>query len=212
MDAAHSPRSVAEEPSPRWWGLARGHFQGGAWAVLRRFTWELPQTLLGAAAGVHALLTMEVQWLRLADGVVVIKGWKPLGAKGWGGICFGTVILGDERIEAALNNPLYMHEFGHALQSRASGPLYLFKYGIPSLLSARGRGVHRLHPVERDANERACAYFSQQPGYAGWHEDFSPLPVSRRPLPLHWWEFLPPIFPVRHLWQAMRDRDGVNER
>ncbi len=179
---------------------------GGLGIVLSRFTWELPQTMLGLAAGTIALLRMDVDSITYRDGVTVIRGWSDV--KSWGGICFGTVILGDDRIASELNNRLYMHEYGHTLQSRSSGPIYLFKYGIPSLLSARGVGVHRLHPVERDANQRACAYFSQQAGFTCWNDDFNPLPKDGRCLPIHWWEYIPPMFPLHQLYLAILDRNG----
>jgi hypothetical protein len=187
-------------------GFLAGHGRGGWRIVASRFTWELPQTLLGLGAGTVALLVFNVDAVGHRDAVVVIKGWRK--QRGWGGICFGSVIIGDERIAPSLNNRLYMHEFGHVLQSRASGPIYLFKYGIPSVLSARGRGIHGHHPVERDANARACIYFSQQAGFTTWPIDYNPLPMPGKRLPLHWWEFLPPIFPLRQLWIALRDRHG----
>jgi hypothetical protein len=186
--------------------LIAGHGRGGFKTVLSRFTWELPQTMLGITVGTINLLRMEVDAVEQRDGVVVLRGWRDV--RGWGGICFGTVILGDERIAAQLNNRLYMHEFGHTLQSRAVGPIYLLKYGLPSLLSAAGRGTHNQHPVERDANARACDYFSKQPGFETWPADFNPLPADGSYIPVHGWEFLPPIFPFRHLWLAYRDRDG----
>jgi hypothetical protein len=186
--------------------VLRWHFIGGGSAITRRFTWELPQTLLGLGAAAWAIVVMQVQQVAWRDGAVVIQGWRK--QRFWGGISFGTVILGDERIAAVLHNSLYMHEFGHVLQSRASGPLYLLKYGFPSVLSVRGRGIHKQHPVEQDANLRAYRYFSQQPGFLHWDHAFNPLPAIAKPLPITWWEYMPPIFPILHILQAVRDRNG----
>lgn len=185
----------------------KSHAQGGAAAVVRRFTWEGLQTFVGGAAGTYALLALHVESVETYDGVAVIKCWRNRPC--WGGISFGSVILGDEHIAAKINNPLFMHEFGHALQSRASGPIYLFKYGIPSLMSVRGNGIHNRHPVEQDANQRACEYFKNRPGFAPWPMANNPLPPSGGTLGIHWWEFLPPLFPVAHLYIAYRDRNGV---
>ena len=43
-----------------------------------------------------------------------------------------------------LSNPLYMHEYGHTIDSRILGLSYLFAIGIPSLNSAsKKNGKHR---------------------------------------------------------------------
>jgi hypothetical protein len=195
----------------RFWqnyaALLKSQTRGGTKAVLRRFTWEGLQALVGGAAGTYALLAMHVESVEEFDGVAVIKCWRSRPC--WGGICFGSVILGDERIQAKVNNPLFMHEFGHTLQSRTTGPIYLFKYGFPSVLSVRGTGKHSQHPVEQDANLRAFEYFKTQPGFSPWPAANNPLPKSGVTMGIHWWEFLPPLFPVAHLYVAIRDRNGV---
>lgn len=187
--------------------MLKAHAQGGGGDIFRRFTWEGLQTMVGGAAGTYALLAMHVESVEVYDGVTVIQCWKS--RRCWGGICFGSVILGDERIKAEVNNPLFMHEFGHTLQSRASGPIYLFKYGVPSVLSVRGKGRHNQHPVEQDANLRAFEYFKQHPGFSPWPAANNPLPPSGVTMGIHWWEFLPPLFPVAHFYVAYRDRNGV---
>ena len=51
-----------------------------------------------------------------------------------GGISLGnTIILQDYFVDDALT---WEHEFGHSIQSRYLGPLYLFVIGIPSILWA----------------------------------------------------------------------------
>lgn len=105
-----------------------------------------------------------------------------------------------------------MHEFGHSLQSREVGPIYLFKYGIPSLLSAYSDKVHRLNPVEKDANIRAFNWFSMQKGFDCWDANFNPLPENRMPLKVRWWEFFPPVFPVVHIYQAFKVRSELPQK
>ena len=156
----------------------RHQFRGTILQYLLRFTWELPQTLFGASYTLLILLFCKIYEMQIYDGVMVIR--CRIGHDYWGGICFGSIILGDSRIKAEINNALFMHEFGHVLQSRQVGPIYLFKYGIPSLLSAYGEGRHNHHPVERDANQRACDWFSQKEGFHSWENDFNPLPESGR--------------------------------
>jgi hypothetical protein len=184
-----------------------GHFQGSPQVLLSRYTWELLQTMVGFWAGAIAILRFRhaLALGRYGD-VVVVRGWRHSDC--WGGICFGSVILGDTRIAAAVNNRLFMHEFGHTLQSRASGPTYLLRYGLPSLISAFGPGYHSLHPVELDANFRAKRFFSQQPGFLTWPSVANPVMEDQTALRSAWWEYLPPFFPLYHLALAARQRLG----
>jgi hypothetical protein len=187
------------------WRFWLGHFQGSPQVLLSRYTWELLQTVVGFWAGVVMLLRARHALAigRWGD-VVVIRGWRREDC--WGGICFGSVIIGDTRIEAVVNNRLFMHEYGHTLQSRASGPTYLLRYGLPSLISAFGPGYHSLHPVELDANFRAKRFFEVQPGFKTWPSVANPVLDKQVALRCAWWEYLPPIFPFYHLGKAARQR------
>lgn len=186
-----------------WWG----HFRGGPRVLLSRYTWELLQTVAGFWAGVVAILRARhaLALGRWGD-VLVVRGWRHQDC--WGGICFGSVIIGDTRIDATINNRLFMHEYGHTLQSRASGPTYLLRYGLPSLISAFGPGYHSLHPVELDANFRAKRFFEQQPGFLTWPVVSCPVLEDQTTLRSAWWEYLPPFFPLYHLVGAARQRLG----
>lgn len=65
--------------------------------------------------------------------------------------------------------PLYMHEYGHYLQSQEYGFGYLFSVGIPSIWDLKfgngsnkdklGYNLHRLRWFEIDANKRAFKHF-----------------------------------------------------
>lgn len=64
--------------------------------------------------------------------------------------------MGERGITNNPNDMLFQHEYGHVLQSRTSGFMYLPKYGIPSLFST---GKHSLYWTETDANARALQFF-----------------------------------------------------
>jgi len=166
----------------------------------------MPQTWLGYWVGVMAILFYAVRKIDYGHATLVLE--VDTGTPFWGGICFGTVILGDRRIAAEVNNHLFMHEFGHSLQSRLSGPLYLVKFGLPSVFSARGRGRHAFHPVEQDANRRAETYFAAQPEFQAWPQTQNPILQKSCLLPLRWWEFVPGVYPIFHLVQAFRSPRG----
>lgn len=183
-----------------WWRVLGAHFRGHPLRVCSRFSWELLQTLAGLTFVSWFLLRYRIGEVRERDGVVALS--TPKSTRSWGAVSLGTVVAGDARLSGKMNNPLYMHEFGHVLQSRASGPLYLFKFGLPSIRSATTSGSHYLHPVEQDANLRAKQYFSSQEGYTDWPQEDNTIVRLGELMPIHWWEFLPGIFPFWHLWIA----------
>lgn len=128
-----------------WFGLIKG----SAKQVFSRFTWEILQTLLGFFIAHTANIIRKVEKVEFAEGSTVLLG------AGWrGSVSFGTYILLYQGNASGAGNMLFMHEFGHTLQSRLSGPLYLFKYGIPSLLTGNYSWM------EKDANLRSAIYFN----------------------------------------------------
>jgi hypothetical protein len=86
---------------------------------------------------------------------------------------YGSFMIGINGFRADGNSELFAHEYGHYMQSQASGPLYLYKYGIPSALTGSSsglfgwdpvphtafRGDHDDHWVERDASRRGFEHF-----------------------------------------------------
>ena len=69
-------------------------------------------------------------------------------------------------------HPLYMHEYGHTIDSRSYGPAYLFAIGIPSLISVSNNAPvpgkiawsHDYKPYEMRANRNAVKYFGKYYG------------------------------------------------
>lgn len=79
------------------------------------------------------------------------------------------------------HNPLYMHEYGHYIDSQRSGPTYLFAIGLPSAISAsRESGGnspegfwtydHSYYWTETRANKNAADYFGKYYG-VNWNND-----------------------------------------
>jgi hypothetical protein len=65
-------------------------------------------------------------------------------------------------LEASVFNPLFQHEYGHYLESQASGWDYLTRFAIPSAWNAIiNNGTDLSHPVEQDAQARALLYFTK---------------------------------------------------
>ncbi|MFV0249303.1 MAG: hypothetical protein ACK5H1_10165 [Tenacibaculum sp.] len=65
-----------------------------------------------------------------------------------------------------IEDPLYMHEYGHTFQSQIFGLSYLFAIGLPSAISAKfsEKGKHIYRPYESQANRYAASYFEKHFG------------------------------------------------
>ena len=66
----------------------------------------------------------------------------------------------DNYIQTSCNG-LYLHEYGHTIQSRHYGLAYLFNIGIPSLFDAKNhrKVPHRERWFEREASAYGRDYF-----------------------------------------------------
>ncbi len=139
----------------------------------------MPQTLIGFAySHFNNSILGNITDVKYYDGATVVRHRKENGL----GITIGSYINGDNTIRPDPNNSLFQHEYGHYLQSHASGIFYLPKFAIPSLLS-RNNGNHPAvyHPVEQDANIRAIEYFFKKTtGALDWHFDDNPIGTDGR--------------------------------
>ena len=134
-----------------------GTVSGNFGQILSRFTWELPQTLLGYnASGYHNLFGGMISVTNYGVATAVESY-----SRSWGGFTLGSFVVGDRGLQADPTNSLFQHKFGHYLQSQAFGIFYLPKFAVPSLIDAAGDGNHKLYFTEQDANSRAFTYFNE---------------------------------------------------
>lgn len=133
--------------------------------LLSRFTWELPQTLLGYIFAQSMNIIGRVGDVRLFAGTIYcvhnVRSRRRQGVS-IGNFIYVKLLSGVLIFE---KDPLLLHEFGHHLQSRRFGLLYLLIIGIPSLISAirakplpGGISTHDLQWYELQANRYAAAY------------------------------------------------------
>jgi hypothetical protein len=142
-----------------------GGFTGSFKQILSRWTWELPQTIIGNTYSHFINFTGKVDNVNYYDGATVLKCYGdgvPMG-DGAIGVTLGSYIIGNNEIVADPINWLFQHEYGHYLQSQAVGPAYLSAYALPSVYGDSGYG-HDYNPVEQDANVRAIQYFYNKSG------------------------------------------------
>lgn len=188
-----------------------GLFAGSPVQIISRFTWELPQTLVGFGASLGANELTMVQDVNYYDGATVVRHYKD----NWGAFTLGSYINGDNSIRANPNNQLFQHEYGHYLQSQEAGWAYLPKYAIPSLINAKNTpnnydGVlqHDAFGVEQDANLRGRKYFGEEvwdyqqnpifdSGHNQWFDqNYSQYQTNQGLIHPKWWEYLSSYNPI----------------
>ena len=97
---------------------------------LIKTTWELPQNALG----------FIIKKVCKAEHIMTYKGVKVYSWNVPGGISLGNFIFVSITQKDLLTNKwvqFVKHEYGHTLQSRKLGWLYLFVIGLPSLIWAQ---------------------------------------------------------------------------
>jgi len=156
-------KQMAENDIKIWGGLLATNTDNlfeATGIILSRFTWELPQTLMGLLAA-HSFNTFRlyggVESVEYLHGATVTKTKK----NGFGAFTLGSYITGDNSIEADARNDLFQHEFGHVLQSRLYGLFYIPRIAVPSLIDAvfNDYDGHNRFYTEQDANVRALRFF-----------------------------------------------------
>ena len=150
---------------------------GRVWQLVSRFTWELPQTLVGWLYSVGRALAGQVDRVDTLGGITFAT---KLGSGYSMGVSLGTFVvlwagswMHGEGEAYILGNPICMHEFGHTADSQLFGWFYLLLVGLPSLLSALGKGDHNVFWTEIRANSHAKRYFSKYYAIA-WKEEGYP--------------------------------------
>lgn len=141
------------------------YFQSVVFGILRH-TWEIPQTLIG-----HALAQVRNVFSRVSR--VEYFGGDTFAINEnqtyQDGISLGNYLninlwatIHEDFGRHIQHDPLLLHEYGHSIDSRIFGWLYLFVIGIPSLHSAMGKGNHNVYWTEKRANQKAKYYAEKQ--------------------------------------------------
>ena len=147
-----------------------GLFNGDIGQILSRLTWEAPQTFFGyTVAGIQNTF-YGVKDVSSYGGATVTESYS----RKWGAFTLGSYIYGNRGIHADPQNALFMHEYGHYMQSQEYLGSYLFIVGIPSfcdLAFGDGKGKTKIHDYdfsnhdlkwfEMNANKRAKKYFNK---------------------------------------------------
>jgi RHS repeat-associated protein len=182
------------------WGL----YKGTPKQIFSRFTIELPQTIVGNTYSQFRNLTWSVDQVRYFDGATYVINEK---SGSYNGVTLGSYINMNIREEydrskyepngkfTPVKDVMFMHEYGHYIQSQKMGLKYLFEVGIPSLIDAakseqrygyvydskggkKYLSSHSIYSVEIDANLEAAIYFGEKYGIDWNGDDFLKYPTN----------------------------------
>ena len=163
------------------------NFLGRSWELLSRITWQLPQTIMGETYSIVR------NWVGLVDRVEYRFGAtfaiNEYSSKRDGMTLGSYININDKGLMPKDDNgkfapekdQLYMHEYGHYIQSQIYGWAYVPCIGAPSLVSAmkskdisgKGYTTHSLRWYEMDANRRGKEYFQKYYNIP-WDENDNP--------------------------------------
>lgn len=120
-------------------------FWGRAGTLLSRFTWEAPQTTLGNLYSHFRNGTRKVDNVEYWHGATLVNSKK---GDEWG-LTLGPFI-NSQNME--VGDDMFRHEYGHTLQSKLHGPLYITHVGVPSFIGSI-LGQLDLHSHDDEWNE-----------------------------------------------------------
>jgi RHS repeat-associated protein len=160
------------------WDLIKGLFAtdenrrplGRGFELFSRFTWQLPQTVVGF--GYNALLNYsgQVNSVESKYGVTVVDAENEQGA-----VTIGNFINGPNGFRPDWRDHLFVHEYGHYRQSQRYGLFYFNFVGIPSITDLIVEGIgwpalpgnqHDFRWYEAEAARLGGEYFDEHNGSA----------------------------------------------
>ncbi len=172
--------------------------------LLSRWTWEIPQTVLGKAASHSRNWLGQVDNVDYYGGATLVNDDDPSAGVRWG-FTLGPYINSKNIVADPNVSDIFRHEYGHTLQSRLVGPLYLTHVALPSLIGSgledMGINDHNREWYETQANRMAFRYFNNHDSGAltalPWNDNEYPREYNPNwywmfahpPLPFMWWLF-----------------------
>ena len=189
---------------------------GGCLQLISRWTWELPQTFIGKEVSHIRNMSGNVDNVDYYGGATLVNR-KDKSDDSWG-FTLGPYINSKNVAANPYTDDLFRHEYGHTLQSRAIGPLYIIKVGLPSIISGTLDEIdlfshnHDRSWFETQANRMAFKYFSnhepnalssnktlygprQGPKQLVPGTPWNNTKYPRKDNPTWYWMFYPPDFP-----------------
>lgn len=142
------------------WAIDMAMTRGGACQVANKWTYGIINSLIGNVLSHAWNISGHVDSVTWYGGVAALSGATPANSA----MTIGHYALGPTGYTADWRDHLFVHEYGHYLQSLAMGPLFFPIVAIPSLLSAMGTSRlcgmrHEERWFEADASRRGAHHF-----------------------------------------------------
>ena len=154
-----------------------GMFTGSLGQILNKWTWGLRNSFAGNTIAQGLNLVGAVSGVSEMNGMLAIAG--PTGESD-NAFTIGHYSMGPKNYQATWKDHLFVHEYGHYIQSQQWGPMYIGAIGIPSLISAWYYGddpqyKHRYTWIERNASKLGGTHFDKRYGsYRDGYQNGSP--------------------------------------
>ena len=138
------------------------------WEFASRIIWQWPQIILGD------LIVSTMNALGMVNNVTHNYGVTAIDKGSGGAVTLGFYTAGPTGYTTDWRDHLFVHEYGHYIQSQRYGLDYLTAVGLPSFLSAglsrldSSRFRHNLRRYEAEASMEGANYFYE-------HYSFNPL-------------------------------------
>lgn len=148
------------------WKIDMGMFKGNFGQVLNKWTWGLVNSVVGNLVAEAYNLVDKVDGVTEMDGMLALAG--PMGSSGRAAT-IGHYSLGPEGYTADWRDHLFVHEYGHYIQSQRWGVFYMPAIAIPSVASAaftsKWSGMkHKERWFEVNASKLGAEYFDEKYG------------------------------------------------
>ena len=157
------------------WKIDMGMFKGSFGQVMNKWTWGAANSLVGNLTSQLFNTIGQVDRITDMDGMIALSG----AFKGSSACTIGHYSLGPKGYKATWKDNLFVHEYGHYIQTQRMGVFMFPVVAIPSLFSAAhitsDGGGHRLRWFEQDASATAAHYFDKHygSGVEGYSSDSS---------------------------------------
>lgn len=158
------------------WNIDKGMFKGNFGQVLNKWTFGIVNSFVGnfvANAANYAGMVHDVTYM---DGMAAISGVT----HGNSAVTIGHYSMGPKKYKADWRDNLFVHEYGHYIQSQYMGIAYFPVVAIPSLFSAaftsKWSGMeHSDRWFEQNASTLGAKHFDKKYGSGadGYKEDDS---------------------------------------
>ena len=144
------------------WRIDMGMFRGDFGQILNKWTFSLPVSLIGNTFAHGYNLAGKIDNVTYMDGMLALSG--PTGGDN-SAFTLGHYSFGPKGYQATWKDHLFVHEYGHYMQTQLMGIFYIPVVAIPSLISASlYPNSHKDRWFEVDASRRGADYFDKYYG------------------------------------------------